>query len=48
MCQSRLTIFAEILVFVLFKPRDMQEYIFMLSFALEWTVNSISDHQISN
>jgi hypothetical protein len=26
----------------------MQEYIFILSIALEWTVNSICDHKISN
>jgi hypothetical protein len=48
MCQSRSAIFPGILIFVLFRPRDMQEYIFMLSIALEWTVNSICDYQISN
>ena len=48
MCQSRSTIFPGILFFVIFRPRDMQEYIFMFSIALEWTVNSICDHQISN
>jgi hypothetical protein len=48
MCQSRSTIFPGILIFVIFRPRDMQEYIFMFSIALEWTVNSICDHQISN
>jgi hypothetical protein len=31
-----------ILIFVIFRPRDMQEYIFMFSIALEWIVNSIS------
>jgi hypothetical protein len=41
MCQSRSTIFPGILIFVIFKPMDMQEYIFMFSIALEWTVNSI-------
>ena len=34
--------------FLIFRPRDMQEYIFMFSIALEWTVNSICDNQISN
>ena len=47
-CQSRSTIFPGILIFVIFRTRDMHEYIFMLSIALEWTVNSICDHQISN
>jgi hypothetical protein len=37
MCQSRSTIFPGILFFVLFKPRDMQEYIFMLNIALNLT-----------
>jgi hypothetical protein len=46
--KSRSTIFPGISIFVPFRPRDMQEYIFMLSIALEWTVNSICDHQISN
>ena len=46
MCQSRSTIFPGILVFVIFRPRDIQEYIFMFSIALEWIVNSICDHQI--
>jgi hypothetical protein len=32
----------------IFWPRDMQEYIFMFSIALEWTVNLICDHQIFN
>ena len=36
MCQSRSTIFRRILIFVIFRPRDMQEYIFMFSIALEW------------
>jgi hypothetical protein len=44
MCQSRSTIFPGILVFVIFRPMDMQEYIFMFSIALEWIVNSICDH----
>ena len=48
MFQSRSTIFPGILFFVIFRPRDMQEYIFMFSIALEWTVYSICDHQISN
>jgi hypothetical protein len=48
MCQSRSTIFPGIVIFVIFRLRDMQEYIFMFSIALEWTVNSICDHQISN
>jgi hypothetical protein len=47
-CQSRSTIFPGILTFVIFRPRDMQEYIFMFSIALEWTVNLICDNQISN
>jgi hypothetical protein len=34
MCQSRSTIFPGILIFVTFRPRDMQEYIFMFSIAL--------------
>ena len=38
-CQSRSTIFPAILIFVIFTPRDMQEYIFMFSIVLEWTVN---------
>jgi hypothetical protein len=29
-------IFRGILIFVIFRPRDMQEYIFMFSIALEW------------
>jgi hypothetical protein len=41
-------IFPGILIFVIFRPRDIQEYIFMFSIALEWIVNSICDHQISN
>jgi hypothetical protein len=36
MCQSRSTIFGGILICVIFRPRDMQEYIFMFSIALEW------------
>ena len=40
--------FPRILIFVIFRPRDMQEYICMFSIALEWTVNSICDHRISN
>jgi hypothetical protein len=36
MCQSRSTIFRGILIFVIFRPRDMQEYNFMFSIALEW------------
>jgi hypothetical protein len=36
MCQSRSTIFRGILIFVIFRPGDMQEYIFMFSIALEW------------
>jgi hypothetical protein len=36
MCQSRSTIFRRILIFVIFRLRDMQEYIFMFSIALEW------------
>ena len=48
MYQSRSTLFPGNLIFVIFRPRDMQEYIFMFSIALEWTVNSICDHQISN
>ena len=48
MCQSRSTLFPGILMLVVFRPWDMQEYIFMFSVALEWKVNSISDHQISN
>ena len=48
MCQSRSTLFPEILMLVIVRPRDMQEYICMFSIALEWTVNSICDHQISN
>ena len=36
MCQSRSTIFRGILIFVIFRPRDMQEYTFMFSIALEW------------
>ena len=48
MCQSRSTIFPGILIFVIIRRRDMQEYIFffnmqeyifMFSIALEWTVN---------
>jgi hypothetical protein len=39
MCQSRSTIFPRIFIFVIFRPRDMQEYIFMFSIALEWIVN---------
>jgi trehalose-6-phosphate synthase len=35
-------------IFFIYRPRDMQEYIFMFSIALVWTVNSICDHQISN
>ena len=35
-------------IFVVFRPRDMQEYISMFSIALAWTVNSICDNQISN
>jgi hypothetical protein len=31
MCQSRSTIFPRILIFVIIRPRDMQEYIFMSS-----------------
>ena len=31
MCQSRSTIFPGILIFVIFRPMDMQEYIFMFS-----------------
>jgi hypothetical protein len=46
--KSRSTIFPGILFFVIFRPRDIQEYISMFSIALEWTVNSISDHQIAN
>ena len=46
MCQSRSTIFPEMLIFVIFRPRDMKEYILMFSIALEWIVNSICDHQI--
>ena len=46
MCQSRSTIFPRILIFVIFRLRDMQEYIFMFSIALEWIVNSICDHPI--
>ena len=46
--QSRHTTFRGILIYVIFLPRDMQEYIFMFSIALEWIVNSICDHQISN
>jgi hypothetical protein len=45
MCQSRSTIFPGILICVIFSPRDMQEYTFMFRIALEWTVNSICDHQ---
>jgi hypothetical protein len=41
-----ITIFPGILIFVIFRPRDMKEYIFMFSIALEWIVNSICDHQI--
>jgi len=37
MCQSRSTIFRGILISVIFRPRDMQEYIFMFRFALEWS-----------
>jgi hypothetical protein len=48
MCQSRSTLFPGILMVVIFRPRDMQEHIFMFCIALEWTVNSICDHQISN
>jgi hypothetical protein len=48
MCQSRSTIFPGILFCVVFRPRDMQEYISMFIIALEWTVNSICDNQISN
>ena len=48
MCQSRSTIFPGILFFVIFRPRNMHEYIFMFSIALEGTVNSICDHQITN
>jgi hypothetical protein len=36
MRQSRSTIFRGILIFVIFRPRDMQEYNFMFSIALEW------------
>jgi hypothetical protein len=36
MCQSRSTIFRGILICVIFRPKDMQEYIFMFSIALEW------------
>jgi hypothetical protein len=36
MCQSRSTIFRGILNFVIFRPRDMQEYFFIFSIALEW------------
>jgi hypothetical protein len=46
MCQSRTTVFSGI--FVIFRPSDMQEYICLFSIALEWTVNSIFDNQISN
>jgi hypothetical protein len=35
MCQSRSTIFPGILIFVIFLPRDMTEYIFMFRIALE-------------
>jgi hypothetical protein len=48
MCQSSSTIFPGILIFVIFRPRNMQEYNFMFSIELEWTVNSICDHQIPN
>ena len=34
--QSRHTTFRGILIYVIFLPRDMQEYIFMFSIALEW------------
>jgi hypothetical protein len=47
MCQSRSTIFPGILTFVIFRPRDMQEYIFMFSIALEWT-NNMADPDISD
>ena len=40
--------FAEFYLFMIFRPRNMQEYIFMFSIVLEWTVHSICDHQISN
>jgi hypothetical protein len=33
MCQSRLTIFRRILICVIFRPRDMQEYIFYVQFS---------------
>ena len=48
MCQSRTTIFPGILFFVIFRPRDMQEYICMFIIELKWTVNSMCDHLISN
>jgi hypothetical protein len=36
MGQSRSIIFRGILICVIFRPRDIQEYIFMFSNALEW------------
>jgi len=36
MCQSPQQQFRGILICVIFRPRDMQEYIFMFSIALEW------------
>ena len=36
MCQSRSTKFRGILICVIFRPRDMQEYIFMFNITLEW------------
>jgi hypothetical protein len=46
--KSRSTIFPGILISVIVRPSDMQEYIFMFIIALEWIVNSICNHQISN
>jgi hypothetical protein len=40
--------FAEFYFFMISRPKNMQEYIFMFSIVLEWTVHSICDHQISN
>jgi hypothetical protein len=49
MCQSRSTIFLRILICVMFRPRDIQEYICMFSIALDITVLylKIVRHQLS-
>jgi hypothetical protein len=54
MCQSRSSSYPGILIFVIFRPRDMQEYIFMFSIAaiflrqMHLFVNNMADPDISD